>query len=307
MTPTSSNLGLATSKLQIACAFLVVLVIWSTTPLAIAKSVGGLPFTSALLRMTIGAAFCVLVLLVRSKKILLTRQAKILYAIGGVSIYGSMSLIYNAAQTIPSGWIAVLYGLSPIVTGLMSIPFEPGFRMTGVRLLGLILGLLGLYQVFADGMSFASISTYGITLVLAAVLISSASSVAMRQLTHDIDISGMELSTGGLIIAVALFLLTALVVEPVTAIQFDQTEIVAILYLGLIGSGIGFTLYFFLLKHLAASRVSLITLITPITSLAIGSYLNNEPLLPSVWLGAACVSIGLLLYEFKPRLGFRRL
>jgi drug/metabolite transporter (DMT)-like permease len=47
--------------------------------------------------------------------------------------------------------------------------------------------------------------------------------------------------------------------------------------------------------------------VTPISALSVGSWLNNEPLVPEVWMGAALVCIGLLLYEFKPKLGLRKL
>jgi len=81
----------------------------------------------------------------------------------------------------------------------------------------------------------------------------------------------------------------------------------AIFYLGLIGTGVGFTLYYYLLKRVSASRIALITLVTPITALTVGSWFNNEVLVPEVWMGASLVCAGLLLYEFKPKLGLRKL
>ena len=294
-------------SVRVPLAFLTVLLIWSTTPLAIAKSVGGVPFTSALLRMSIGATFCVLVLMLRSHLLPLTSTTKRLYLISGGSIFGSMSLIYTAAQTIPSGWIAVLFGLSPIITGLFALPFEPESKLTPVKVAGLLLGFTGLYLVFSAGISFEAMASMGIVYVFLAVLIASASSVAMRHISINVEISGMQLTTGGLLVAIPLFMTLAFFTESLDDMAYGATEITAALYLGLIGTGIGFTVYFFLLKRMSASRVALITLITPISSLALGAQLNNEPLLPGIWVGAVCVSIGLLLYEFKPRLGFRKL
>ena len=307
MKPKSETNPHSPTKLAIGLAFIGVLLIWTTTPLAIAKSVGSTPFTSALARMAIGALFCLAVLSLRGKRLSLGRETVWPYLIGGLSIFFTMGLIYKAAHAIPSGWIAVLFGLSPLITGVMSIPFEPSAKLTGLKTAGLCLGVIGLYQIFAAGESLQDVPTWSIGLTLLAVVIAGASAVAMRHLTQHRTISGMELSTGGLLVATPLFAIAALTLEPVSQVQFTTTELATIAYLGLIGSGIGFTLYYFLLKQMSASRVALITLITPITSLALGAYLNNEPLLPSVWIGAACVSIGLLLYEFKPKLGWRRL
>ncbi|MEO0367819.1 MAG: DMT family transporter [Pseudomonadota bacterium] len=288
-------------------AFTAVLIVWSTTPLAVTKSIGQTPLTSATARMVVGVLFCLFIIFITKHTLPFNRQTLRLYGISAFSIFASMSLIYLAAETIPSGWIAVIFGLSPIVTGLFALPYETEAKMDAVKFCGLVLGCFGLYMVFSAGIEFSQVSSSGIFYVLGAVVTASASSVAMRQLTQHVDVSGMQLTTGGVLIAIPFFLLSALLSENVSQVSFTREELVAILYLGFIGTGIGFTCYFFLLKRMAASRVALITLVTPISALAIGAWVNNEPLLPGIWLGATCVTVGILLYEFKPKLGLRKL
>lgn len=72
----------------------------------------------------------------------------------------------------------------------------------------------------------------------------------------------------------------------------------AIVYLGVIGSVIGFMLFYYVLRHLEATRTALITLITPVSSLIIGHLLNREPLSGQVIAGTGLVVSGLLLYEY---------
>jgi drug/metabolite transporter (DMT)-like permease len=69
------------------------------------------------------------------------------------------------------------------------------------------------------------------------------------------------------------------------------------LYLSLFGSVFGFSLYFHVLKHVEATRVALIALITPITSLALGHFLNQEPITFNILLGAALIVSGLAVFE----------
>jgi drug/metabolite transporter (DMT)-like permease len=247
-----------------------------------------------------------------SSKFRVDPAARKVYLVGGLSIFVCMSLFYAAAQLIPSGWIAVLFGLSPLTTGLFSALVEPETRLTPTRLFGLSLGLGGLYLVFSAGLNFAEASIEGVILTLIAVLISSATSVITRQLVKDLDLPGMQITTGSLIVAIPFFVVASLLLEPQLSLSFTNINFTnkawsAILYLGLIGTGVGFTLYYYLLKHVSASRIALITLVTPISALSVGSWLNNEPLVPEVWMGAALVCIGLLLYEFKPKLGLRKL
>jgi len=294
-------------SLAIPISFLIVLVIWTTTPLAIKWSSTDAPMTSALLRMLIGVTFCGSVVIFMTSKFRIDSAARKVYLVGGLSIFISMSLFYAAAQQIPSGWVAVLFGLSPLTTGLFSAIVEPETKLTPSRGLGLLLGLGGLYLVFSAGLNFADASTGGVILTLVAVLLSSASSVITRQLVKDLDLPGMQITTGSLIVAIPFFIIAVLLLEPELNFNFTEKAWKAIFYLGLIGTGVGFTLYYYLLKHVTASRISLITLVTPISALSVGSWLNNEPLVPEVWMGASLVCVGLLLYEFKPKLGLGKL
>jgi len=295
------------SSLAIPVSFVLVLIIWTTTPLAIKWSSAGAPMTSALLRMLIGVIFCGSFVIFMSSKFRVDAAARKVYLVGGLSIFVCMSLFYAAAQLIPSGWIAVLFGLSPLATGLFSALVEPETRLTPTRLFGLSLGLGGLYLVFSAGLNFADTSFEGVILTLIAVLISSATSVIIRQLVKDLELPGIQITTGSLIVAIPCFIVAVLLLEPELNLSFTSKAWSAILYLGLIGTGVGFTLYYYLLKHVSANRIALITLVTPISALSVGSWLNNEPLVPEVWMGAALVCIGLLLYEFKPKLGLRKL
>jgi drug/metabolite transporter (DMT)-like permease len=82
--------------------------------------------------------------------------------------------------------------------------------------------------------------------------------------------------------------------------------LLSIVYLALMGSAIGFPLYFYLLKSLNAERVALIALITPVTALLVGAYFNDEVISPRVWLGTALIVTGLATYEYGKHLPFAR-
>lgn len=294
-------------KFGVPLAFLVVIIIWSTTPLAIKWSSVSAPLTSALLRMTIGVLFCGALLGLLTAGLPMHKRARRVYLVGGTSIFLGMSLFYSAAQLIPSGWVAVIFGVSPIATGILSAFVEPSARLTPSRMVGLLLGLGGLYLVFSAGLEVEDASLKGVVITLMGTLVSAASSVISRQLVKDLDISGMQITTGSLIVAIPFFAAAVILLEPNISVERSGRALASIAYLGLVGTGIGFTLYYYLLKRISASRISLIALITPITALSVGSWLNNEPLVSEVWLGAGLVCLGLLLYEFKPRLGLRKL
>jgi len=73
----------------------------------------------------------------------------------------------------------------------------------------------------------------------------------------------------------------------------------AIIYLGVLGSVVGFTLYYYVIKHLDAGRVALIMLVTPVAALLLGQTLNQERIPAVGWAGIALIGAGLLLYEWQ--------
>jgi len=295
------------NKLAIPLSFLCVIAIWSTTPLAIQWSSGNAPLSSALLRMVLGCGFCSLLLFSRGLALQFNAATRPLYLVGGLSIFLGMSLIYWASQSIPSGWVAVLFGLSPLFTGIFSSFVEPESKLSLNRIIGIILGLFGLFFVFQAGLSVNQNTLQGVILIVISVLISSSSSVWMRQLSTKTDISGMQITTGSLLIAIPCFLVSAVVVDPIDNIQYSNKALLSIAYLGIVGTGIGFSLYYFLLKQISASKLALVTLVTPITALLIGNWFNDEAIVADIWIGGICVCLGLLLYQYKPRLGWRKL
>ena len=80
----------------------------------------------------------------------------------------------------------------------------------------------------------------------------------------------------------------------------------SIIYLAVMGSVLGFSLYFYLLNHVEASKVSLITLITPVTALVLGNLLNNEALTVWIVIGTLFILSGLASYQWGERL-FKKL
>ena len=295
------------SRFSVPLAFITVLIIWSTTPLAIQWSSDDAPITSAFYRMSIGMLFCAGMMLMTQGPLPWSRSAAKIYLVGGISIFLGTTFFYSSAQLIPSGWVAVVFGFSPLITGAFSALVEPESRLTPNRVLGLILGMLGLGLVFSEGLRFEDASLIGLGYSFIGVVITSATSVYTRQLVKDESITGLQITTGSLIAALPFFLIAATLVQPSFSVSFSNRALLGILYLGILGSGVGFTLYYFLLKKVSASKISLIGLVTPITALTLGAFLNNEPVIANVYYGAGLVCLGLFLYEFAPKLGLRHL
>jgi drug/metabolite transporter (DMT)-like permease len=225
------------------------------------------------------------------------------YLVSGLSIFIAMSLVYWSAQFIPSGWISVIFGLSPIITSAFATIILRDNKLTAGRVIGMSLGLLGLFVVFAEGLSLADAAWMGVAGVTIGAVSQSLGAVLLQKLKTDI--AAISITAGSLIVATPLFLLNFMLMQSWPD-NISTVTLLSIVYLAVMGSAIGFPLYFYLLKKLNAERVALIALITPVTALLVGAYLNDEVISTRVWLGTALIIAGLAIYEYGKHLPFTR-
>jgi drug/metabolite transporter (DMT)-like permease len=286
--------------MSIPAAYIGVVLIWGTTPLAIkwsGESVGYLFGVTA--RMVIGLTLALLVLKLMRLRLPWHRRARKTYLVAGLGIFLAMTCVYWSAQFIPSGWISVVFGLSPIVTGLMARLWLMEQGLTLPRLLALLLALAGLFLIFNVGLQAGEQALYGLIGVLFSVVCHSASAVWIKRI--DARLHGLSVTTGGLAVAVPLFLLSWFLQGESWPLLIDGRVLGSILYLGVVGSVLGFALYFYVLRHVETTRVALITLMTPVIALLAGQWFNGETIDLRVWTGAVLIMLGLAGFELGSR------
>ena len=161
----------------------------------------------------------------------------------------------------------------------------------------MLLGLLGLALIF--GVDFSARSTeglLGLVVVVVAVMLHAFSMVWVKKI--DAQVSALELTTSGLLLANILFLATWLLSGFSLPETVPDRSLWSIVYLGVFGSVVGFVLFYYALKRLQASTMALLTLITPVLALLLGRLLNNETIGLVTYAGSGVILLGLLVYQF---------
>jgi len=288
------------NEYTVPAAYLGVILIWTTTPLAIQWSGEGCHFLFGLLgRMSIGACLCMVLSLLLRVPLACGREALQIYLVNGVGIWGGMSCVYWGARHIPSGWIAVIFGLTPVLTGALATLVLREKGLTPPRLAGMGLGLVGLATIFGQGAGHGPQAVRAIGAIVLAALIQSVCSVWLKRLGTGLP--ALAVTGGGLWVATALLSATWMLVGGEWPVQVPARAAWSILYLGIGGSTAGFVLYIYVLQRLEATKVALITLVTPVSALLLGHALNGEPLSAAIGWGAAAILSGLLLVQFGDR------
>lgn len=286
--------------MSLPAAFVMVILIWSTTPLAIKWSALGAGSSFALLaRMLLGAVLCVVLLAALRVRFPLHARARQAYLISGISLFGAMTLTYWSSQFVSSGMISVLFGMSPLLTSLGAWMWLKEDALSANKLAGMLLGLCGLALVFSDSVKTGLGTSLGLLALLAGVLVQAVGLVWLKRIGDDSP--PLATTLGSLVVALPLFFVSWWLADGHWPQAMPVRALGAIVYLGVIGSVLGFVLYYYLIKHVEAGRIALVTLVTPVLALLLGHGMNNETVLPQVWLGAATIMLGLALHRWDMR------
>ncbi|WP_027966090.1 DMT family transporter [Halomonas halocynthiae] len=286
-------------------AYSTVILVWATTPLGIKWSAeAGAPIGSVMLRMGIALVVGAIILLLMRKPFRHDRRALVSYACAVPGVFGAMALSYQASQTLPSGMISVMFGMAPLISGVILQALPGAIRLQRWHWLGCALGVVGLAVIFINSLSLGGAEQLmALAMMLGAVTLFSGSGIAVQRAAAGLH--PMVQTVGALALSMPFFFMLWISSGEPLSIPLSTRGFWAVLYLALFGSVIGFLCYYLILSRLHAATVALVTLITPVLALTLGMLLNAEsPSLPML-VGAALILIALGAYLFGDRIGRR--
>lgn len=285
--------------MPVLLAYAVVVIVWSTTPLGIKWSGEGVsPVMGAFARIALAAFGGWLIVKAMRLSIPLHKEALKTYVYGNIGLSLGLMCVYVSAADLSSGLISVMFGLSPIVSALVARYLLPDSSLGAMQWIAVVLGVIGLAIVFQSEL-LATDGNYGaIGLVLVGVFCFALSGILIKR--EDAGLHPLSQTVGTLIIAVpiygaAVILMGASVGEPTIK------AVGSIVYLGIIGSLLGYLCYFYILNKLKASTVALVTLMTPVFAIMLGALFNDELLTEGLLLGAGCILFGLVLFQWPAK------
>jgi drug/metabolite transporter (DMT)-like permease len=219
-------------------------------------------------------------------------------------------LISWGETRIFSGTASILNATTPLFTVLLaSVWIGNGHESLSWRKgLGILIGFLGVFVVF--GLDVRAFSNQSLPIILGelAVVVASASYGVGGLLSRRFAGEGtgtlvgpLTSLTAGLIISIPVMLLW----DPPTALP-SWKAIGAIAALGVLGTGIAYLFYFWLIRNVGAPRTSMVTYLLPFSALLWGLLVFGEPILPNALLGLALVLLGTMITNNTIGALFRR-
>lgn len=286
------------SQWQIGSRYVLLVLIWSSTPLAVVLSVRELhPIWALTIRFVLAAVLAYIICRAMNLRLPLHKIAIQSYVAGSLSLLGAMLLTYLAAAYLASGLISLLFGFSPIVAGLLGYVFGANQKLYIEQWVGMLIAVLGLGFICLAGES-SFVNPLGVALILLAVVCYVASMFWVKQLQAGLH--PLVQTTGSLILsAIGMLAIIPFFWGFVPQHVPSLVTIGAVVYSVVVASIIAMLCYFDLVQRLSPSTVALSTILTPVLALGWGALFNHEQINRDIVLGVTVVLAGLILYFLR--------
>lgn len=293
----SSSPGKTTAGLLIALLCLI----WGSTWIVIQRGLHDLPpFTSAGARFVIAAgAMAIATPWVRRREGGAQPPLWLACVVGIFTFGMSYALVYWSETRLASGLSSVLWSIFPLLIAIAGHFMLPDGRLSARKWLGFAAGFVGVALLFATDIRASGASSIPAALWLClSPLCSAVGTIAVKR--HGAGTSSIVLNRNALCIGAALLCAAAWLFERDVRADWTPAAIASVVYLALVGTALTFGLYFWLLRHLPAHQLSLISYVTPAIALIIGTFVGQEPFTIFTFLGSASILAGVWLVVRTP-------
>ena len=158
----------------------------------------------------------------------------------------------------------------------------------------MLLGIAGVTLIFSDQLGSGSpFVVWAMLGFLTGAVALAHSQVVIRARGHRLDpvlLAGVQTAVGGAV----LMTIGGMVEQPLETAVWSFRAFVALGYLSLFGTVLGFTLLYWLLQRMQVTRVNSMMLVHPMVAMTLGAVVLGESLSWLVLLGAATIVAGLV-------------
>lgn len=280
-------------RLKVFLGFAIICLIWGSSWAAVKIGIESIPPLLSLgIRFTL--ASLILGFIVFMKRLTIPAEKKfwmLVLIMCGTSFIVPFVLIYWGQLKVDSGLASVLFATYPFWVAIISHFLLPNEKISLLRIIGIVIGFLGVIFIFNNGFSHVSIRMfYGMAAIIAGAIIQAFGLVFLRRLgehAHPVTLNFCSMSLS----AVPLFAVSV-VVEDYSNLHFNAQSLGSIVYLSIFCTVVTFVIYFWLVKHVEAVILSLSAFITPVIAVVIGVIGMGERITNDVYIGSALVLIG---------------
>ena len=261
------------------------------------------PATIAAGRLVIGAA--VLLIVIRARNLRLPALSGVWRQYALIAFVGNALPFYLIAwgqQHIDSALAGILIAFMPLATLVLAHYFVHGEQITRSRAIGFVLGFVGIVLLMGPaaltGLAGSVLQVIAELAVLGGALCYAANTVIAR---HRVKGDVLVASVCVLLIASAMSVPVALVIDRPWTLAPDAVAIASVIWLGIGPTGIATIFYFVIVGSAGPTFMSLVNYISPCVALLLGVAILNEAPGPNAYAGLIFILSGIALSQVRRR------
>lgn len=291
------------SNRRVWIAFFLLAVTWGTSFLFIKIGLRTLqPITLVALRLFVGLV--ALLAIMRWQKLALPSRPEIwrhLLVMGLINVAIPFVLITwaeSGQNGLDSGVASILNSTVPLFSIALSGFILRVESITWGKIVGLAVGFVGVVLLLSRNLNLTATGSIPyLAVILASICYAISSAYARRHLQ---GLRPVVLSAGQLLIADAIVIVAALLLESGRPQQLPPPTLFAILWLGIMGSCTAYILYFIILQNWGATRATLVTYLLPVVGVTAGWLFLNEMVDWRLIVGGTFILSGVGAVNWRP-------
>jgi drug/metabolite transporter (DMT)-like permease len=216
-------------------------------------------------------------------------------AFGALMFGATFGLAYYALVRVHAGLSQTLLALVPLATLLLAV-VQRQERLRRDAVAGTLLALVGVGLI--SGLSEReSVPLLSLLAILAAVFCFAQATVLVR---HFPPVHPVTLNAVGMAAGVAILIPLSFLFGETAAIPEKAETWIALAYMVIVGSGVVFVLYAVVIRLWSASRAAYGFVVTPVVTVLLSAWLDDEPITAGLVLGGLLVLAGVYFGALRP-------
>ena len=294
---------------KILLAFGIIYFVWGSTFFAIRVGVAEVPpFLLAAMRFFIAGLVLFLWMLAKKTPLPSRREWAGITLLGALIFLVDYGCLFWAEKRIPSGIAAVILACIPVFMTLLEIILLKTQRLTIRLTVALAIGVFGVAVLMNRSLSLgeAPVNRAGAIALVFAAFSWSIAAILARSLT--LPTSKPMSSATQLLVGGTLLFAWAAASGEFSGFHFSAVSTrawIALAYLIVFGSIMGFTAYVWLLHHESPTKVGTYAYVNPVVAVGLGYFAGGEAIGARTLLGTALILVSVVLITTTPKVPAR--
>jgi drug/metabolite transporter (DMT)-like permease len=191
------------------------------------------------------------------------------YAVAEIAL--PFPLIAAGEQRVSSSLAAILIACVPLLVAVLAIRFDRAEKATGVRLVGLLIGLAGVVTLVGIDVAGKTDELIGTALIAVAACGYAVGPMILKRKLSGLD---ARASMGASLLLAAVLLAIPAGVSVPSSVSAEA--LASMIVLGLVCTALAFVVFSFLITEVGPSRGIVITYINPVVAVALGVLILGE-------------------------------